>query len=78
VHGPDPADRGTVEISGNRFVYTPYQNKTGSDTFTYMAKDADGAWSAEATVTVDVQKYSGGPLLRHGRLAAPVCRGQAF
>ncbi len=40
------------------FVYTPYENKTGKDSFTYVAVDAVGNVSQEATVTLKIQKPS--------------------
>ena len=51
--------RGSVEInedgSGN-FVYTPYENKSGKDSFTYVAVDSVGNVSAEATVKITISK----------------------
>ncbi len=47
---------GMVTVAGGSFVYTPYQNRTGTDTFTYIVRDAQGAWSEEATVSVDIEK----------------------
>ena len=38
------------------FVYTPYENKTGKDTFTYVAVDAVGNTSAPATVKIRIEK----------------------
>lgn len=51
--------RGAVTLAedgSSRFVYTPYENKTGSDFFTYVAADPAGNVSAEAKVTVRIQK----------------------
>lgn len=51
--------RGQVEISedgSGTFVYTPYENKTGKDTFTYVAVDSVGNTSPEATVKVTISK----------------------
>lgn len=51
--------RGQVEISGDgsgSFVYTPYENKTGKDTFTYVAVDSVGNTSPEAAVKVTISK----------------------
>ena len=39
-----------------RFTYTPYENKTGKDSFTYVAEDAEGSVSQEATVSVRIEK----------------------
>lgn len=47
---------GMVTVEGTSFVYTPYQNRTGTDTFTYIVRDGRGAWSEEATVSVDIEK----------------------
>ena len=67
---PDPAEtltidsvtqgtNGTVAITdnGTRITYTPSNNFTGSDTFTYKIKDASGAISSSATVQVNVQEF---------------------
>ena len=43
----------TVQEDGT-FVYTPYENKTGKDTFTYVAVDAVGNSSNPATVKVKI------------------------
>ena len=51
--------RGAVtlpEEGMDSFVYTPYENKTGKDTFTYVAVDAVGNTSAPATVQVQIEK----------------------
>lgn len=51
--------RGQVEISedgSGTFVYTPYENKTGKDSFTYVAVDSVGNTSPEATVKVTISK----------------------
>lgn len=51
--------RGTVTQSENgsaTFVYTPNENKTGKDAFTYVATDAVGNTSAPATVTIHIEK----------------------
>lgn len=51
--------RGAVtmaEDGSSQFVYTPYENKTGKDTFTYVAIDPAGNTSPEATVTVEIRK----------------------
>lgn len=45
----------TVQEDGT-FVYTPYENKTGKDTFTYVAVDAVGNSSDPATVKVKIEK----------------------
>lgn len=38
------------------FTYTPYENKTGKDAFTYVAVDTVGNTSAPATVSVKIEK----------------------
>lgn len=51
--------RGAVtqaEDGSAQFTYTPYENKTGKDAFTYVAVDAVGNTSAPATVTVKIEK----------------------
>ncbi|MBM6871067.1 S-layer homology domain-containing protein [Pseudoflavonifractor phocaeensis] len=51
--------RGAVtlpEDGSDTFTYTPYEGKTGKDTFTYIAMDAVGNTSAPATVTIQIQK----------------------
>lgn len=39
-----------------RFTYTPYENKTGKDTFTYVAEDPQGNVSQPAQVSVRIEK----------------------
>ena len=41
---------------GADFTYTPYENKTGKDTFTYVAVDGEGRVSRPATVKVTISK----------------------
>lgn len=51
--------RGAVELAedgSGQFVYRPYENKTGKDTFTYVAVDQAGNLSEKATVTVRIEK----------------------
>jgi hypothetical protein len=53
--------RGAVTLAADgssQFVYTPYENKTGSDTFTYVAVDSAGNTSAEAKITIRIEKPS--------------------
>ena len=49
---------GVVELDedSGRFVYTPYQNRTGTDRFTFAVEDSFGAVSAPAEGTVKVYK----------------------
>ncbi|BDF67341.1 hypothetical protein CE91St43_13130 [Oscillospiraceae bacterium] len=51
--------RGAVtqaEEGSASFTYTPYENKTGKDAFTYVAIDAVGNTSAPATVSIKIEK----------------------
>lgn len=48
--------KGTVEITGSEFIYTPGEGKKGKDTFTYAAVDSAGNVSNSATVTVNIKK----------------------
>ena len=57
----DKPKRGAVTLSEDgsaEFVYTPYENKTGKDSFTYVAVDAVGNTSAPATVKIKIDKSS--------------------
>ncbi len=51
--------RGAVSFTqegGAEFVYTPYENKTGKDSFTYTAVDAVGNVSTPVTVKIRIEK----------------------
>lgn len=51
--------RGSVSLAedgSSRFVYTPYENKTGRDSFTFVAEDTAGNTSPEATVSLRIAK----------------------
>ena len=51
--------RGAVELAedgSGQFVYRPYENKTGKDTFSYVAVDQAGNLSEKATVTIQIEK----------------------
>ncbi len=53
--------RGSVAVAEDgtsRFVYTPYENKTGKDSFTYVAVDSAGNISNPAKVSVRIEKAS--------------------
>ncbi|MEG1577582.1 MAG: S-layer homology domain-containing protein [Oscillospiraceae bacterium] len=55
----DKPARGAVTISDNdpnMFVYTPYENKTGKDSFTFVAIDTVGNTSQPATVKIEIVK----------------------
>ena len=51
--------RGAVTMPADgsaNFVFSPYENKTGKDSFTYVAVDAVGNTSAPATVKITIEK----------------------
>lgn len=51
--------RGQVALNEDgSFCYTPYENKKGKDTFTYVAVDSNGNVSEEATVKVTIEKQT--------------------
>ena len=55
----DKPARGAVTISedgSGSFLYTPYENKTGKDSFTYVAIDSVGNTSEPATVSIRIEK----------------------
>ena len=55
----DSPARGGVTLAedgSGQFVYTPYENKTGRDSFTYVALDQAGNASEPATVTLRIEK----------------------
>lgn len=55
----DKPARGAVTLSedgSGTFLYTPYENKTGKDSFTYVAVDAVGNQSEPATVSIRIDK----------------------
>ncbi len=55
----DKPARGSVEItdpSTGDFVYTPYENKTGKDSFTFVAVDGQGNVSSPAKVSLRIRK----------------------
>lgn len=58
----DPTD-GTLDLDedDDSFTYTPDANFTGSDAFTYKAKDVDDAQSNEATVSINVRATNDAP-----------------
>ena len=54
--------RGSVAIAEDgtgRFVFTPYRNKTGKDSFTYVAVDSHGNISNPGRVTLRIEKTAG-------------------
>lgn len=51
--------RGKVTLSeaeSSRFTYTPYEDKTGKDSFTYVAETSDGKVSQPAEVSIRIEK----------------------
>lgn len=55
----DKPARGALTIdeqNAAQFVYTPYENKTGKDSFSYIAIDSNGNESSEATVDIVIEK----------------------
>lgn len=52
--------KGSVTVQGDVFTYTPFEGKSGDDSFTYTATDAGGNVSAPATVNVTVEKTKSG------------------
>lgn len=52
--------KGTVQIDGASFTYTPEGDSTGSDSFTYTATDSAGRVSQPATVSVTIEKAKSG------------------
>ena len=56
----DKPRKGTVVIDGVNFTYTPDEDITGSDSFTYAATDSAGHVSTPAAVTITIQKTRSG------------------
>jgi hypothetical protein len=53
---------GSVSITDLQLTYTPGDNFSGADSFTYLARDADGAASNTATVTLTIEAVNDAPL----------------
>jgi len=51
-----------VQPSTGRIVYTPQENFTGTDSFTYTVKDSEGAASAPISVTITVSPVNDVPV----------------
>ncbi|MEW6219010.1 MAG: Ig-like domain-containing protein, partial [Thermodesulfobacteriota bacterium] len=60
VTGTQAGSHGTTAVAGNRVVYTPAPDFSGSDVFTYQVGDGQGA-TATGTVTVTVQPVNDPP-----------------
>jgi len=52
--------KGSVEVEGALFTYTPKEGASGADRFTYTATDSQGRVSDPATVTVTIEKTKSG------------------
>lgn len=55
----NPAARGSVTLAedgSSSFVYSPYENKSGKDSFQYIATDSNGNVSNEGTVSIRIEK----------------------
>ena len=50
--------KGSVTVQGGSFVYTPDSGKRGRDRFRYQAVDAEGNVSADAEVSIRIEKQS--------------------
>ncbi|MDR0858619.1 MAG: S-layer homology domain-containing protein [Oscillospiraceae bacterium] len=50
--------KGEITVIDSGFIYTPANNKKGRDTFTYVAQDAAGNVSGEATVSIQIEKQA--------------------
>lgn len=50
--------KGTVEVNGTGFVYSPDNGKKGRDRFTYVAVDSNGNVSDESTVDILIEKLN--------------------
>ena len=64
------AANGTVSVEGGGVLYTPNRDFTGSDTFTYRARDDRGTTS-EATVTVTVMPFNRDPVANDDSASTP-------
>ena len=52
--------KGTVQIEGDSFTYTPEEDASGTDHFTYTAADISGRVSQPAEVTITIEKAKSG------------------
>ena len=61
-----------AEEGSARFTYTPYENKTGKDSFTYVAEDGGGeCFPARGGFDQDSEAGYQGHVFRHGRQPRP-------
>lgn len=68
--------KGSLELKGSTFVYTPKKDKKGADSFTYTAVDSFGNSSEEATVTIRIEKQA--TELRYADLEGDPCHYAAL
>ena len=52
--------KGSVTLEGANFTYTPRDNASGADSFTYAAVNSDGLTSRPGTVTITIEKTKSG------------------
>ena len=69
-------EKGTVEIDGANFTYTPAEGKTGTDSFTYTAADSAGHVSQPATVTITISRTKSGVAYADTRDSAAAAAAQ--
>lgn len=55
-----PPRKGDLRFDGVRFVYTPFHDKTGGDSFVYCAIDRFGNYSNEATCEIRIESGRSG------------------
>ena len=63
-----PAKYGTGSLRGNVLTFTPFKDWNGTTTLTYRAQDNAGAWSAPATVTLQVTPVNDPPVVSDAAL----------
>lgn len=73
--------KGSVTVEGADFIYTPKENASGVDSFTYTATDSAGHISLPATVTVSIEKTRSGVTYadteNHAAAAAAQCLAES-
>jgi large repetitive protein len=52
----------SIELSTGKILYSPVNNFTGNDSFTYTVKDPEGATSVATTVTITVTPVNDAPM----------------
>ncbi|MBN0979136.1 tandem-95 repeat protein [Pseudomonas sp. SDM007_2] len=63
-----PPGNGKASLSGSTLTFTPNPDWNGSTSLTYRAQDADGAWSAPATVFITVTPVNDAPIAQNKAL----------